>query len=136
MPRQLARVLGFLSPRHRSEESNFPFKPEVTNEVSECNGILLVRLGRGSAMQVRMQTDRAGVLIRTVPIAQATQLDGGAPWQTASDVQLRSWIQSDSAVWRWLLAKGINQGKARPADDNSLAKSLLGFNSKSSMSLP
>jgi hypothetical protein len=136
MPRQLARVLGFLSPRPRIQQSNLegpirlPFKPEVTNEVSECNGILLVRLGRGSAMQVRLQPDRA-VSIRTVPIAQATQLEGGAPWQTASDAQLRSWIQSDSAVWRWLLAKGIHQAKARATEDNSLTTSLLG-----SMSLP
>jgi hypothetical protein len=128
MPRQLARVLRFLSPRHRSEQP--------MNEVSECNGILLVRLGRGSAMQVRLQPDTVGVSIRTVPLAQATQLDGGAPWQTASDIQLRSWIQSDSAVWRWLLAKGINQGKARLTDESSISTSFLALMSKNFLSLP
>jgi hypothetical protein len=76
------------------------------NEVSEREGTLLVRLGRGAAMQVRLNRDPACVLLRVVPIAKATQLEGDSPWQLASDEQLRGWIHSDSAIGQWLLSKG------------------------------
>lgn len=81
------------------------------NEVSEHEGVLLVRLGRGSAMQVRVEPDGAGALFRIVPIAKARQLDGDAAWHAASEAQLRAWAHSDSAVGRWLLSKGLDCGK-------------------------
>lgn len=74
----------------------------MTNEVSEREGVLLVRLGHGSAMQVRLAEDRASVLYRTVPIAQATRVEDDSKWQFASDVQLRGWIEQASAIGRWL----------------------------------
>jgi hypothetical protein len=83
----------------------------VADEVSEQAGVLLVRLGGGSAMQVRPQPDGASVLIRIVPIAKATQLEGDAIWQLASDSWLRTWVQSNSAIWHWLLAKGVDGEK-------------------------
>jgi hypothetical protein len=83
----------------------------VADEVSEQSGVLLVRLGGGSAMQVRPQPDGASVLIRIVPIAKATQLEGDASWEVASDSWLQKWAQSNSAIWHWLLAKGIDGEK-------------------------
>ncbi|MGP0070919.1 MAG: hypothetical protein ACLPWF_03160 [Bryobacteraceae bacterium] len=83
-----------------------PFKQDMTNEVSERDGVLLVRLGRGFAMQVRRNSDGTGVLLRIVPMTKATQLEGDSPWQVAPDSQLREWIEQDSAIGRWLLAKG------------------------------
>jgi hypothetical protein len=83
----------------------------VADEVSEQAGVLLVRLGGGSAMQVRPQPDGASVLIRIVSIAKATQLEGDAIWQLASDSWLRTWVQSNSAIWHWLLAKGVDGEK-------------------------
>jgi len=117
MPRQLAKLLGLLKKHPHTAakaKSSFdiPFKQEVTNEVSELEGILLVRLGGCSAMQVRLELGSPeSVLIRIVPMARATHLQGDAPWQSATDVQLQSWIQSDSAVWEWLVARGIDSGK-------------------------
>jgi hypothetical protein len=84
---------------------------DIPEEVSERAGVLLVRLSRGAAMQVRPHPEAGSVLIRTVPIAKATLLGGDSPWQVASDSQVREWIQSGSAIWQWLLAKGI-QGHA------------------------
>jgi hypothetical protein len=83
----------------------------VADEVSEYAGVLLVRLSGGSAMQVQLPAEADGVLIRTVPIAKATRMDGDSPWQTAPDSQLRAWIQSGSAIWQWLLAKGVDGDK-------------------------
>ena len=83
----------------------------VAEEVSEQAGVLLVRLAAGSAMQVRPQPDGASVLIRIVPIAQATQVESDAMWQVASDSWLRTWVQSNSAIWHWLLAEGIDGEK-------------------------
>jgi len=83
------------------------------NEVSEHEGVLLVRLGRGSAMQIRYEEDGARVLFRIVPIAKASQLDGDAPWRAASLAQVQAWVYSDSAAGRWLLSKGLDC--ARPA---------------------
>jgi hypothetical protein len=83
----------------------------VAEEVSEQAGVLLVRLGAGSAMQVRPQPDGASVLIRIVPIAQATQVESDVMWQVASDSWLRTWVQSNSAIWHWLLAEGIDGEK-------------------------
>jgi hypothetical protein len=116
MPRQVAKLLEFLTrerqPLPKSQPSfDIPFKLEVTNEVSELDGILLVRLGGCSAMQVRLEPDHESVVIRIVPMARATDLQGVAPWQIATDVQLKSWIHSDSAIWHWLIAKGIDSGK-------------------------
>jgi hypothetical protein len=103
MAHQLARVLGFLT-QGRCKQATL--KPDTTNEVTERDGVLLVRLGRGSAMQVRLEPRRASVSFRIVPIAKATQLEGDLPWELASDDQLRGWIHSGSAIGRWLLAKG------------------------------
>jgi hypothetical protein len=88
------------------------------DEVSERAGTLLVRLNRGVAMQVRLQPDTGGVLIRTVPIANVTQLAGDSPWQSASDFQLLAWIQSGSAVWQWLLAQGIDGDIVKRLDES------------------
>lgn len=60
-------------------------------------------------MQVRFQPDRSTVLTRTVPMAKATQLDDSAPWQVASDSQVKQWLQSDSAIGLWLVSKGLQQ---------------------------
>jgi hypothetical protein len=117
---------------------------DVTNEVSEYEGVLLVRLGRGSAMQVRMGSERPTVLFRVVPIAKATQLESDSPWQVASDSQLRAWIHPDSAIGRWLVAKGVDSDRiARPLDENALPAasrlrrfSFLALKPKSSMSVP
>jgi hypothetical protein len=100
----LARVLGFLGKRNAAESVSS--QPDVTNEVSEHEGTLLVRLGHGSAMQVRRNPDRATVLVRVVPIAKATHLEGDSPWQVAPDSQLRTWIAQGSAIGQWLLSKG------------------------------
>jgi hypothetical protein len=75
------------------------------NEVSEHEGVLLVRLGRGSAMQVRFESDGARALFRIVPIARARELNGEAPWYAASEAQLQAWIDSDSAVGHWLASR-------------------------------
>jgi hypothetical protein len=91
------------------------------DEVSERAGTLLVRLNRGVAMQVRLQPDTGGVLIRTVPIANATQLAGDSPWQVASDSQLRAWMKSGSAIWQWLLAQGIDVDTIVNGLDESIA---------------
>lgn len=80
----------------------------VRYEVAEYKSALLVRLGRGCAMQMRIESDRARVLFRIVPILKATQLEGDSAWQAASDSQLRAWIHPDSAIGQWLLAKGID----------------------------
>jgi len=85
------------------------------NEVSEYKGVLLVRLARGCAMQVRMQPGRTGVFYRVVPISNATHVGGDAPWQAASDSQLLAWIHPDSAIGRWLLANGIDRAQCAAA---------------------
>ncbi len=114
---QLARLFNFLAPQRRSQPSNtdstfdVPLKQDVTDEVSEYHGMLLVRLGAGSAMQVRLQPDGASVLTRIVPLAKATQLEGDSMWQAASEAQLRGWIQSNAAIWQWLVAKGVDGAK-------------------------
>ena len=152
MPRQLAKLLGFLTKNRQpipKAHSSFdiPFKQEVTNEVSELDGILLVRLGGCSAMQVRLEPDRESVVIRIVPMAKATYLQSVTPWQIATDVQLQSWSQSDSAVWQWLVAGGIDSGKierrleALPSPEQHqafFARRLKSpaFRSKPSLSLP
>ncbi len=121
--------------------------PDVTDEVSEYKGFLLVRMHRGSAMQMRIQPGQAGVLFRIVPISKATQLDGDSPWQAASESQLRAWIHPGSAIGQWLLAKGIVAAKgmdlAMRLDERALSTtsrsrrpSLLALRPKRSMSLP
>jgi hypothetical protein len=110
MPR-LARVLEFLALRLRS---HFPdafkpdaFKQDVTNEVSEYEGSLLVRLGRGSAMQLQLSPDRTTVVFRIVPIAKARRLDLELPWHVAGDTQLRGWLEPESAIGQWLVKQGL-----------------------------
>jgi len=120
---------------------------DVTDEVSEYKGVLLVRMGRGSAMQVRIQQDHGSVSFRIVPISKATQLVDDSPWNAASDSQLRAWIHPESAIGRWLLAKGVvvtkgvdlaNQldGRALPLTSRSRRPSLVALRSKSQVSLP
>lgn len=141
MPCSLARVLEFLAPNFRSS-LRVPAKPEVTNEVSEYEECLLVRLRRGSVMQVRLQPGGVSVLTRIVPIAKAMQLDSGVTWQIASDSQLLDWIESDSAVWQWLLAKGFHAGEVRRVESALALRALprrpsvFALRSKSSSSLP
>jgi hypothetical protein len=119
---------------------------DVTDEVSEYKGALLVRMGRGSAMQMRIQQDQGSVWFRIVPISNATQLEDDSPWHAASDSQLRAWIHPESAIGRWLLAKGVVVTKgvdlAKQLDDRALPltsrsrrPSLPAPRSKSLMSL-
>jgi len=67
-----------------------------------------VRLGGCSAMHVKLEANRESVLMRVVPMAEATRLNSDASWQAATDSQFRSWIGSNSAIWQWLLAKGVD----------------------------
>ena len=116
----------------------------VTDEVSEHKGALLVRLGRGCAMQMRVRPNLAGVMFRIVPISSALQLDDDSPWQDASDPQLSAWSHPDSAIGRWLLAQGIDGGRiAEQTLENALPPkplprrpSFQALRSKSSLSLP
>jgi hypothetical protein len=110
MTLEVARALGFFQWKPRVS-FDIPLKEEVTDEVAEREGVLLVRLGGCSAMQVRLEPDRDNVTFRIVPIAKATQIQSDAPWQIASESQLRSWIQSSCAIWQWLLAKGVDRDK-------------------------
>ena len=144
MPRQLAKLLRLWkkqtqAPGNARPAFDIPFKQEVTNEVSELAGTLLVRLGGCSAMQVRPEPEhRESVLIRIVPMARATHLQGDAPWQNAADVQ--SWIQSDSAIWQWLVARGIDCDKVErrlAALPSPMRRSKTpAFRPKPSLSLP
>jgi hypothetical protein len=113
---QLAQLFGFPVRQPRSQ----PDSTEL-NEVSEHEGILLVRLGRGSAMQVRVQCDGAGAAFRIVPIAEAKQVSGEVPWLVASDTQLEAWIQPDSTIGRWLIANGL-----RP-EEPAISHSVFSF---------
>ena len=96
-------------------ECNHPkplrFRPDLkldpTQEVSEHQGVLLVRLGRGSAMQVRVTADAAAALYRIVAIATVKHVDDDRAWQRASDGQIRAWLHDDSPIGRWLRAKGF-----------------------------
>jgi hypothetical protein len=149
MPYQLVKALGGLLAR-RGERGktkrafDIPFKQEVTNEVLEVDGVLLVRLGGCSTMQVRTESATDRILLRIVPMANARLLESDAPWQIASDSQLRSWMQSDGAIWRWLLARGIDSVKieqrlaesavAAPQAHNRIG--LFPLRSKSSLSVP
>lgn len=116
----------------------------VTDEVSEYKGALLVRLGRGCAMQMRVRPNLAGVMFRIVPISNALQLDDDSPWQDASNPQLSAWIHPDSAIGQWLLAQGIDGDRiaeqsletALPAKPRPRRPSFLALRSKSSLSLP
>jgi hypothetical protein len=110
MTLELAKALGF-SPWKPRVSFDIPLKEEVTNEVAEREGVLLVRLGGCSAMQVRVEPDRDNVTFRIVPIAKATQIQSDAPWQIASESQLGAWMQSCCAIWQWLLAKGVDREK-------------------------
>ena len=67
----------------------------------------MVRLGRGSAMQLRFKPKDANITFRIVPIAKATQVNGDAPWHTASEAQIQGWMRPDSAIGQWLFAKGF-----------------------------
>ena len=118
MQHEFARALGLgffqsFRPQGQNPHISFeiPLQQEVTNEVAEREGILLVRLGGCSAMQVRLEPDRDNVTFRIVPIAKATQIQSDTPWQIASESQLRAWIQSSGAIWQWLLAKGVDREK-------------------------
>lgn len=116
MPRQLARLFGFPACRERSRGRE---AAPAMNEVSEHEGVLLVRLGRGSAMQVRFEppvdAGAAQSWFRIVPIAKARQLSGDAPWHAASEAQLQAWVDSGSAVGRWLLSKGLDCARSAVA---------------------
>ena len=112
MPHPLASLLAFpIWYQRRKTDSSFtvsgfdvPYREQVTDEVLELDGVLLVRMGRCSAMQVKL--DRECVMVRVVPMVEATRLDSDAPWQAASERQIESWVRSAGAVWRWLLSKG------------------------------
>jgi len=106
MPSSLARALELLLPRRRRKAQHSPTELRDNQEVSEYEGALLVRLGRGSAMQMRLEPDSGRVSFRIVPIANVTQLNGDAPWNPVSDAQIRT-IQPGSPIGQWLLAKGF-----------------------------
>jgi len=113
MQNPIRKAFRFLASGHtqRADSNrafNIPVKQEVTNEVLELDGVLLVRLGGCSTMQVKLEPNRESVLTRVVPMAEATRLDSNAPWQAASDSELRSWIGYSGAIWQWLLAKGLD----------------------------
>jgi len=117
MPGQLARLFGFVAPPHRGcPIAGALFESCLSEEISEYDGVLLVRLSAGRAMQVRLL--ESDVLTRTVPIAKAMQIGEYSPWQLASASCVQAWIQCNAAIWRWLVAKGIDVGatKARLAD--------------------
>lgn len=112
MPGQLARLFGFVTPPHRSSSIvGTLFESCLSDEISEYNGVLLVRLGAGRAMQVRLRGSE--ILTRTVPIAKAMQIGEYSPWQLASVSYVQAWIQSNAAIWRWLLAKGVDVGATK-----------------------
>jgi hypothetical protein len=106
MPGQLAAFFGILARRRRGSELVDGPIGYWSDEVSERDGILLVRLSAGRAMQVQLRGSE--VLTRTVPIANAMQIGEHPPWQIASPGCVQVWIQSNAAIWHWLVAKGIN----------------------------
>jgi hypothetical protein len=120
MPGQLALLFGFVAPLHRAcPIVGAPFESCLSEETSEYDGVLLVRLSAGRAMQVRLLGSE--VLTRTVPIAKAMQIGEHPPWQLASASCVQAWIQSNAAIWRWLVTKGIDVG----ATNNRLAEAML-----------
>jgi hypothetical protein len=120
MPGQLARLFGCVAPLHRRcPIESARFESSLSDEISEYDGVLLVRLAAGRAMQVRLRGSE--VLARTVPIANAMQIGEHPPWQLASASCVLEWIQSNAAIWRWLVAKGIDVG----ATKNRLAEVML-----------
>lgn len=114
-------MLRFRAAAKEQSSSRIPFRQEVTNEVLEQDGILLVRLGGASAMQMRLEQDQENVLIRIVPIAKATTVHDDAPWHVATDSQLLTWLQPESAIGQWLLARGIDSDKIERRVSASLA---------------
>jgi hypothetical protein len=134
---QLAKLFG-AAWRHPLED-----RGNAADEVSEYEGVLLVRLSGGSAMQIQLDAEACSVLIRTVPIAKATHLEGDPSWQIASDSQLWAWVQSGSAIWQWLLGKGIDgdtlarrlAASAVATVSRSRRPAFLPLRSKSSLSL-
>ena len=97
MPGQLAGLFGLMAPRRRdSAIVNAEIDGYLSDEVSEHEGILLVRLRAGRAMQVQLRG--SDVLTRTVPIATATQIGDYPPWQVASANCVQAWIQSNAAI--------------------------------------
>jgi hypothetical protein len=109
-----------VTPPHRSSSIvGALFESCLSDEISEYNGVLLVRLGAGRAMQVRLRGSE--ILTRTVPIAKAMQIGEHPPWQLASASCVQAWIQSNAAIWRWLVAKGIDVGTTK----NRLAEAML-----------
>lgn len=62
-------------------------------------------------MQVRLRN--SNVLTRILPIANATHMGEHPPWQFASADCVAAWIQSNAAVWRWLVAQGIDVEAAK-----------------------
>jgi hypothetical protein len=108
MPGQLAGLFGLMAPRRRGSVIVDEQIGDLSDEVCELDGILLVRLGAGLAMQVRLRG--SDVLTRTVPIAKATQIGEHPTWQIASASCVQVWIQSNAAIWRWLVSKGYRCG--------------------------
>jgi hypothetical protein len=43
----------------------------------------------------------------------AQQIGEHSPWQLASASCVQAWIQSNAAIWRWLVAKGIDVGATK-----------------------
>lgn len=106
--RQLSECLAD-GKSNESPQLRLEFWPGSTDEVSEHRGVLLVRLGRGSAMQVRL-VNAGVVLYRIVPIANVTRVEDDSPWQRASDAQVRAWLHGDSSIGLWLVTKGLRHG--------------------------
>ncbi len=142
MPSSLARALEFLLPRRRRKFQHSQTEPGDRQEVSEYEGALLVRLGRGSAMQVRLEPDASRVSFRIVPIANVKQLNGDSPWSAVSEAQIRTWMQSESPIGQWLLAKGVRPEQVEerlagtfPAQPKDQRRALVSFQSNDSLSV-
>ena len=80
----------------------------------ECDDVLIQGLGNGKAMQVRLEPDRIDVRMREVSIEAARETSSPTPpWNTAYDLAMARWIETDSPVWQWLKSKGIQEIQAR-----------------------
>ena len=119
MPGQLPGLFGLMAQRRRSHVNvDVLLDGYLSEEVSEYKGILLVRLRAGNAMQVRLQG--SDVLTRTVPIANATHVGEHPPWRLASSNYIWAWIQSNAAIWRWLVSKGLDVEATKQRLNNTI----------------
>jgi hypothetical protein len=78
--------------------------------MNERDGVLIFDLKNGSVLQVKLAADRVEVLLRYVPVSVGDDTESDTPpWTTAYGHTLSEWMLSNSEVWQWLIAKGIDQ---------------------------